>query len=475
MRCGAALRSTSREKEDSVDANLDLNIAIAIVSGMEDQLTQSAQHDAAVTTGAAPQLSPSQYEALAEMTMQMLATQSLDERLSLALDTITTDLGCTQAAIALIDEDSSVLRMRMAVGFRSNAEVERLEIPLDSRAPGVSLIYDGRPVWITQDGEQYAPVAAHFETTVDTLALPLFGPRSSLTKSTGPFARRDVGEYWEPEARCLGVLYIGADRNAVEPAMGLFQRLADRIGAFIVTAIQSERLSAQVRELQRERQWVESVMQSVADPIVLTNLDNEILLQNQRAEEFLSGSEDANEGKRRALKMNDFLFSTYLSSGAVASTETLGRDLTLVDPIEGSEIHFEVISTPALNEQGERIGLVSVFRDVTDLRKANEELARNYGKLKQADAEARRERDRLNLIIENVGHPVVVTDANGNFVLFNRRAGLLFQEERRAEVLPTQADLPPPALWRPCAPIPSSLRRSFRVLPPRLARGGKRT
>ena len=139
--------------------------------------------------------------------------------------------------------------------------------------------------------------------------------------------------------------------------------------------------------------------------------------------------------------MNDFLFSTYLSSGAVASTETLGRDLTLVDPIEGSDIHFEVISTPALNEQGERIGLVSVFRDVTDLRKANEELARNYTKLKLADAEARRERDRLNLIIENVGHPVVVTDANGNFVLFNQRAGLLFQQERRAEVLPANADL----------------------------------
>ena len=57
-----------------------------------------------------------------------------------------------------------------------------------------------------------------------------------------------------------------------------------------------------MRELQRERQWVESVMQSVADPIVLTNLDNEILLQNHRAEEFLSGSEDANEASGEPLR-----------------------------------------------------------------------------------------------------------------------------------------------------------------------------
>jgi PAS domain-containing protein len=104
------------------------------------------------------------------------------------------------------------------------------------------------------------------------------------------------------------------------------------------------------------------------------------------------------------------------------------RDITLVDPIEGSDIHFEVISTPAVNARGEPLGLVSIFRDVTDLREANEELARNFGKLQQAESESRRERDRLDLIIENVGHPIVVCDSSGNFILFNRRAELLFQE-----------------------------------------------
>jgi len=187
-------------------------------------------------------------------------------------------------------------------------------------------------------------------------------------------------------------------------------------------------------------------MKSVADPIVLTNLDNEILLQNRRAEELFSGSDDASEGKRRALKMNDLLFSAYLSSATVSSTDAVGRDLTLVDPIEGSDLHFEVLSTPALNEMGEVIGLVSVFRDVTDLRLANEELVRNYNKLQQAEADARRESDRLNLILENVGHPVVVSDVGGNFILFNRRAETLFRQEafikRGGELLPEVADDP---------------------------------
>jgi PAS domain S-box-containing protein len=127
--------------------------------------------------------------------------------------------------------------------------------------------------------------------------------------------------------------------------------------------------------------------------------------------------------------MNDLLFSAYLSSATVSSSEVVQRDITLVDPIEGSDIHFEVISTPAANARGEPLGLVSIFRDVTDLREANEELARNFDKLQQAEADSRRERDRLDLIIENVGHPIVFCDSAGNFILFNRRAELLFEEK----------------------------------------------
>jgi signal transduction histidine kinase len=361
------------------------------------------------------------------VTTRMLATHSLDELTSVSLDAITNQFGYPQAAIGLIDERNAVLKMRMATGFMDNAEVERLEIPLDSAASGLSVIFDGRPVRIGSDSND--PLVRLLAQGESLLAFPLFG---ALDGNKGEFARRELGEhkYWEPASMCLGVLYVGATSTEIDqPAITMLQHFADRIGAIIAYAVQTERLMKTVTKLQRERLWVESVMQSAADPVVLTNLDNEILLQNRRAEALFSGSEGASEGKRRALKMNDLLFSAFLSSAAVSSTEILGRDLTLVDPIEGADIHFEVISTPAHNELGERIGLVSVFRDVTDLREANQELARNYRKLKQADAEARRERDRLNLIIENVGHPVVVTDVTGNFVLFNRRAGMLFQPE----------------------------------------------
>ncbi len=377
-----------------------------------------------------PSRRASQYDVFIETTTQMLATPKLHERLLLALEAISTNFGHRQAAIAIINERDAELRVRAAVGFDGDPAATRVEMPLDSSAACVRVIHDAVPLWISmQEDEASQSLFANMSWQSEVLAVPLFGI-SEISSRPGPV--RPNNQYWtfEPGAR-MGVLYVGANQESVDSeSLTLIKLFAERIGIVASLAAHQERLVSTVTKLQRERQWIESIMKSVADPIVLTDLDNQILLQNRRAEELFSGSANAGEGKRRALKMNDLLFSAYLSSATVSSSEVIQRDITLVDPIEGSDIHFEVISTPAANARGEPLGLVSIFRDVTDLREANEELARNFVKLQQAEAESRRERDRLDLIIENVGHPIVVCDSAGNFILFNRRAELLFQENK---------------------------------------------
>lgn len=370
-----------------------------------------------------------QYDVFIETTTQMLATPKLQERLLLALEAISTNFGHRQAAIAIINERDAELRIRAAIGFEGDpSTTTRAEMPLDSSAACVRVIHDAQPLWISMEEDEASRILlGNMPWQSDVLAIPLFGISEIPSRAGGG---RPNNQYWafEPGAR-MGVLYVGANREAIDSeSLTLIKRFAERIGIVASLAAHQERLVTTVTKLQRERQWIESIMKSVADPIVLTDLDNQILLQNRRAEELFSGSANAGEGKRRALKMNDLLFSAYLSSATVSSSEVIQRDITLVDPIEGSDIHFEVISTPAANSRGEPLGLVSIFRDVTDLREANEELARNFVKLQQAEAESRRERDRLDLIIENVGHPIVVCDSAGNFILFNRRAELLFQE-----------------------------------------------
>src|SRR5678815_4786791 len=71
-------------------------------------------------------------------------------------------------------------------------------------------------------------------------------------------------------------------------------------------------------------------------------------------------------------------------------------------------------------------GVVSILRNVTDLRRASEEIEENYRKMRIAEVQARAESDRLNLIIDSVADPIVVTDAGGGTSLMNEPAERLF-------------------------------------------------
>ena len=103
------------------------------------------------------------------------------------------------------------------------------------------------------------------------------------------------------------------------------------------------------------------------------------------------------------------LFSAALGERAIKDAAPERRELLLVDPVEGSDLLFELLSTHA-GDSREGMGIVSVLRNVTDLRRATEEIEANYGRLRMAEAEARAERDRLDLIIDSVADPIVVTD-----------------------------------------------------------------
>ncbi|HEU4387613.1 MAG TPA: hypothetical protein VFV34_07440, partial [Blastocatellia bacterium] len=110
---------------------------------MSNQFTRVSGADRGPVERSRNDLTIRHYEILSAMSTQMLATHSLSERLSLALDTIRAGLGYSSAAIALIDDRSRVLRVRMAVGFKDCSAVEQIEMPLDSTATGASVIFEG--------------------------------------------------------------------------------------------------------------------------------------------------------------------------------------------------------------------------------------------------------------------------------------------------------------------------------------------
>jgi PAS domain S-box-containing protein len=103
------------------------------------------------------------------------------------------------------------------------------------------------------------------------------------------------------------------------------------------------------------------------------------------------------------------------------------RELNLVDPDEGNDLLFEVLAHPLGERVGPENSVLSVLRDVTDLRRAANELERQVQRVRQGEVTVRGERDRLNLILENVADPILVTDERSNIILMNDQAEQLFQ------------------------------------------------
>ena len=175
----------------------------------------------------------------------------------------------------------------------------------------------------------------------------------------------------------------------------------------------------------QERMLLYSIINAVTDPILLTDTEGKLIIANSHAEKLFAAPEDASEGWRRAVGLNNMLFSAALSTSAVGEIELARRELLLVDPLEGSDLLFELLSSRAKDErQGTYV--VSILRNVTDLARAKEEIEESYRTLRVAQAEVRDERHRLELIIDSVADPILVTDQEGDIVLMNEPAERLF-------------------------------------------------
>src|SRR5262249_15336192 len=121
--------------------------------------------------------------------------------------------------------------------------------------------------------------------------------------------------------------------------------------------------------------------------------------------------------------LNNMLFSAALSRQAIE--EGARREILLVNPTEGTDLLFEPISA-TMQHPREGTRFVSILRNATDLRPATPPNERDFRTPKGAEPDLRAERDRLDLIIDSVADPILVTDPAGKILLMNAPAERLF-------------------------------------------------
>jgi signal transduction histidine kinase len=363
------------------------------------------------------------------------AGDPLDPRETLLpmLEGISRALGYRRALVALFDPSRAALRGTVGLNVPEPI-AEALEVPLaEADNPLVVTLLTAAPRRVedvrAEDRLGEHTMALLLEMDIQSFVVaPLRSTSEPSSLAPATDGRRPAGARDGREIPAVGVVLLSRDGVVTDADIERLMPFAAQAGAALVQASDAERLRDSTERLAVEYEWLWWMVNGVADPVVLTDANNDIVLHNLSAEALFKVSAGDSEGKRRAIWMNNFLFTAALSTSKLEQTSgRSARELTLVDPIEGSELLFEVISTPATNYRNAARGTVSVLKNVTDLRHATEELSHNVQRLQTVDEEIRLERDRLNLVLRNVPNPIIVMDNDNQTITMNQEALRLFQ------------------------------------------------
>ena len=220
---------------------------------------------------------------------------------------------------------------------------------------------------------------------------------------------------------------VDLNHKTSEREIEQLRQLIELANRYLARLFKVDHYYNRMRDMDVTISQMQTVMQSMADPVILTDSQHRVITQNKAAERFFKvPDQEVTEGALRAVELNNMLFSAALSSMAVSGSMDASRDLTLVDVQEGEEVLFEAVSAPSYSSDGMRAGLVTVMRDVTDLRRADQEVRANLLRLREAEELIRQDRDRLNMVIENVGDPIIVADGGARIVMLDPLGQELF-------------------------------------------------
>ena len=347
------------------------------------------------------------WEDKASLAERMLAGPDAGACAQLALQWLGRCAGAERSLCLLTDAEGGTLSGVAGDGVPS-AQVAECVVSLEERDD---------PLVLAVQGREPLPLGRRHQRSRLPRAVPLT-PLGDAPMWAIPLAPRDL----PADDLALGLLLVTGLND--EQGLHADVKWAAQVLATRLLGLRYKQAREAERKLQRERTLLYALLDAVTDPILLTDAEGRMLIANSHAEGLFTAGEEASEGLRRAVALNNMLFSASLFTAPEHGLSGR-RELLLVDPREGQDLLFELIST-TVDDDRTGTAVVSILRNVNDLRRATEEIEENYRRLRGAEAEVRAERDRLDLIIDSVADPILVTDPQGNIVRMNPPAERLF-------------------------------------------------
>jgi len=161
------------------------------------------------------------------------------------------------------------------------------------------------------------------------------------------------------------------------------------------------------RMLVSHLRFLQSIINSVTDPVLVIGTDMRVKLLNHAAREFSGGIRPGNKAAENS-QCYRVLFGMEKTCAQVGRNCPLmgvletGKTVTVsqsIPSVSGEVRHFEVNASPLLGAGDELLGIIEILRDVTERKLAAEELSRSRDELErrveERTAELRKANDDL--------------------------------------------------------------------------------
>ena len=213
--------------------------------------------------------------------------------------------GVRRAVCLAVDAESSMLVGLAGYGVRGE-DVELFSAPiLDGEDGLVAALSATRPL-------QFRTARANGHAVRAVPSTPL-GPTTPFTAFPLHGTR--------PQEQALGLLLLRAPVDVG----GDFAWLIGVLGQKMEQIRGRGSIAEELRRLRRERALFYTIINSVTDPILLTDTEGRLIVANARAERLFAATEEESEGRRRAVELNNMLFSAALSRTVVEAPSEARR------------------------------------------------------------------------------------------------------------------------------------------------------
>jgi PAS domain S-box-containing protein len=202
-----------------------------------------------------------------------------------------------------------------------------------------------------------------------------------------------------------------------------FNQMTTDLKTVIASKTDLEQAQASLRE--SEQRWA-TTLASIGDAVIATDTLGKIVFMNSEAEELTGWA--LSEASKLPLKTVFHIINEQSRLEVESPIEKVLREgmvvglanHTVLIRKDGAEVPIDDSGAPIKDNKGKTTGVVLIFRDITERKKAEEELQQQKGAVQQ-------ERDRLSSLLNSITDEVWFADPQKKLTLANPSAIKEFQ------------------------------------------------